>query len=75
MEMTRREFVRAVACVASAAGVSRGEGVSPLHLNSPLAGILPASYKGGTPSPHWPAKYPGTVVPMREICKQSKWSG
>jgi hypothetical protein len=75
MEMTRREFVRAVAGAASAAGASRDESISPLHLSSPLAGKTPASYKGGTPSPRQRVKYPGKVVPMGDIDQQSKWSG
>jgi hypothetical protein len=80
MEMTRREFMQAIAGVAPAAHVSRGEGVSPLR----VAGILPAMRgqdaratkdKGETPSPHCLGKYPGEVVPMGDIRKQSKWSG
>jgi hypothetical protein len=55
MEMTRREFMQAIAGVAPAAHVSRG--------------------KGETPSPHCLGKYPGEVVPMGDIRKQSKWSG
>ncbi len=80
MEMTRREFMHAVAGMASAACVSRGKGVSPLR----GAGILPAMRgrdalatedKGGTPSPHCLAKYPGEVIPLGDIRQQSKWSG
>ncbi len=80
MEMTRRGFMRAIAGVASVAGVSRGEGVPPLR----VAGILPALRgqdvlatrdKGETPLPRRPGDYPGRVVPMWDICQQSKWSG
>ena len=93
MEMTRREFMRAIAGTASAACVSCGEGVSPLR----VAGILPAlrgpgtpnaissrlgahdalatKDKGGRPSPHCLGTYPGKVVPLGDINRQSKWSG
>jgi hypothetical protein len=79
MEMTRRDFVGAIPGVVVAC-VRRGEGVPPLR----LAGILPVRRgkailatedKGGTPSPHGLREYPGEVVPMGDITKQSKWSG
>jgi hypothetical protein len=80
MEMTRREFMRTITGMATAACVSCGEGVPPLR----IAGILPAMRgqdalatedKGETPSPHYLGEYPGIVVPMGDIGKQSKWSG
>jgi hypothetical protein len=62
MEITRRRFVRAVAGAASAACVGLcwvGQRVSPRR-------IVRAVRLG---------KYPGVVVPMDDISKQSKWSG
>ncbi len=62
MEMTRRTFVRALVGAASAAGA----GLAWLgHKTSPRR-IVRAVRLG---------KYPGDVVPMGDISKQSKWSG
>jgi hypothetical protein len=88
MEMTRREFMHTIAGMASASCVSRDEGVSPLRVAGiPSTGsgqALPAMRgqdafatedKGGTPSPHGVGKYPGKIVPLGDISKQSKWNG
>jgi hypothetical protein len=49
-----------------------------------VAGILPAMRgqdalatedKGETPSPRCLGTYPGEIVPLEDIRKQSKWSG
>jgi hypothetical protein len=70
----------AIAGVAPAAYAFRGEGVSPLSSDARasgprIAGKMPATRKGGTPSPHGLGKYPGEVVPLGDIRTQSKWSG
>jgi hypothetical protein len=62
MEMTRRTFVRALVGAASAAGAGLawlGRTVSPRRM-------VRAVRLG---------KYPGDVVPMGDISRQSKWSG
>ena len=79
MEMTRREFMGTIPG-AVAACVGRGEGVPPLssvaRASCPrIAGRMPATRKGGTPSPPCLGTYPGKVVPMGDIGEQSKWSG
>jgi len=66
--------------MASAACMSRGEGVPPLSYVAKascprVAGRMPATRKGGTPSPRCLGKYPGEIVPLGDIRKQSKWSG
>jgi hypothetical protein len=80
--------MRAITGMASAACVSRGEGVPPLSFvaraSCPrIAGKMPATRKGGlgpkgrcaSGSPHRLGEYPGEVVPLGDIGKQSKWSG
>jgi len=62
MEMTRRRLVRVLVGAASAVCVSLcwvGQMMSPRR-------IVRAARLG---------KYPGVVVPMDDISKQSKWSG
>jgi hypothetical protein len=78
--MTRRKFMRAITGMASVPYVIRGESVSPLssvaRASCPrIVGKMPATRKGETPSPPCPEKYPGQVIPLWDIGKQSKWSG
>jgi hypothetical protein len=72
--------MHAIAGMASAPYVIRGEGVPPLSFvaraSCPrIAGRMPATRKGGTRSPHCLGEYPGEIVPLGDISTQSKWSG
>jgi hypothetical protein len=84
MEMTRRRFVWAIAGAGATLCVTGGEAIlaslcqASMHSSRPKnKGKMPSSRKskGGTPSPRRLGKYPGEIVPMGDIRKQSKWSG
>jgi len=70
--MTRREFMRVIAALAPAAYVIRGAGILPALRGQDARNTKD---KGGTRAPHCLGEYPGEVVPMEDISKQSKWSG
>ncbi len=79
----RGEGVPPLSSVARASWVPKREEIAFGDPGPRSAGKMPATRKGGlgpkgrcaSGSPHCLGEYPGEVVPMGDIGKQSKWSG
>jgi hypothetical protein len=71
--MTRRQLARVIAG-AVAVCVSRGEAILA-SLGRPSMHSSRPKNKGKMPSPRCLGEYPGEVVPMGDISRQSEWSG